>query len=381
MWSSKRRRRAPSSRTWRASRRWASCTSSLAHELNQPLTAIVANAQAARRLLAHSSAATDELRLVLGDIVDDGRRAGAVIQRTREMLHKGGISPTRLDLGALVRDVAGLVTNDALNRNVTLQLSLSHTPAFVEGDRIQLQQVILNLLINALEAIGDDPSNARLIHVRADLTDGATVEVLVRDTGPGMPAPAARVFDAFYTTKPSGMGMGLPIARSIVEAHGGFDSCGEQSRRGRHCRLPAAAGDRGRGVIAGAPTVFIVDDDPSVRRSLARLLTTFGFATETFGSAREFLGREPLDAPSCLLLDVRMPELSGFDLFERLKAAGRDLPVIFITGHGDIPMAVRAIKAGAVDFLVKPFDEEALMNAVEQAIAQARTSSGLRGRG
>ena len=76
--------------------------------------------------------------------------------------------PTRLDLGALVRDVAGLVTNDALNRNVTLQLSLSHTPAFVEGDRIQLQQVILNLLINALEAIGDDPSNARLIHVRAE---------------------------------------------------------------------------------------------------------------------------------------------------------------------------------------------------------------------
>ena len=147
-------------------------------------------------------------------------------------------------------------------------------------------------------------------------------------------------------------------------------------RRGRHCRLPAAAGDGGRGVIAGAPTVFVVDDDPSVRRSLARLLTTFGFATETFGSAREFLGREPLDAPCCLLLDVRMPELSGFDLFERLKAAGRDLPVIFITGHGDVPMMARAIKAGAVDFLVKPFDEQALMKAVEQAIARRRCRQG-----
>ena len=134
-------------------------------------------------------------------------------------------------------------------------------------------------------------------------------------------------------------------------------------------------------MIAGAPIVFIVDDDLSVRRSLARLLTTFGYATETFANAREFLERGPVDGPGCLLLDVRMPAESGFDLFERLKSAGRDLPVIFITGHGDIPMAVRAIKAGAVDFLVKPFDEDALVNAVEQAIAQSRKPSSLRSRG
>jgi FixJ family two-component response regulator len=134
-------------------------------------------------------------------------------------------------------------------------------------------------------------------------------------------------------------------------------------------------------VIAGAPTVFIVDDDLSVRRSLARLLTTFGYATETFAGAREFLERGPAEGPGCLLLDVRMPEESGFELFERLKSTGRDLPVIFITGHGDIPMAVRAIKAGAVDFLVKPFDEDALINAVEQAVAQSRKPSSLRSRG
>jgi FixJ family two-component response regulator len=128
------------------------------------------------------------------------------------------------------------------------------------------------------------------------------------------------------------------------------------------------------------PTVFVVDDDASVRRSLARLLKSFGFCTETFASAREFLDRAPFDGPSCVLVDVRMPELSGFDLFERLKAAGHAAPVIFITGHGDIPMAVRAIKAGAADFLVKPFDERTLVNAVEQAIAQARARSGVRGR-
>ncbi len=128
------------------------------------------------------------------------------------------------------------------------------------------------------------------------------------------------------------------------------------------------------------PTVFVVDDDTSVRRSLARLLKSFGFCVETFASAREFLDRTPIEGPACVLVDVRMPELSGFDLFDRFKAAGQAVPVIFITGHGDIPMAVRAIKAGAADFLAKPFDERTLVNAVEQAIAHARTKSGVRGR-
>ena len=119
------------------------------------------------------------------------------------------------------------------------------------------------------------------------------------------------------------------------------------------------------------PTVFVIDDDPSVRRSLARLLKTFGFRAEAFASASEFLGRDAFDGPACLLLDVRMPKVSGFDLFEQLKSSHRELPVIFITGHGDIPMAVRAMTEGAADFLAKPFDEQALVTAVEQAIAQS----------
>jgi FixJ family two-component response regulator len=121
---------------------------------------------------------------------------------------------------------------------------------------------------------------------------------------------------------------------------------------------------------AASPLVFVVDDDASVRRSLARLLNTFGFRTETFASAQEFLAREPAEGPSCALVDVRMPELSGIDLFERLRAGGRDVPVIFITGHGDMPMGVWAIRAGAADFLSKPFDEHTLVAAVEHAIAR-----------
>jgi len=115
-------------------------------------------------------------------------------------------------------------------------------------------------------------------------------------------------------------------------------------------------------------TVCIVDDDDSVRRGLARLLRSVGYRVETFASAREFLQREASDGLGCLVLDVRMPGESGLDLQQILVAQGRNIPVIFITGHGDIAMAVRAMKMGAVDFLTKPFDDQVLLDAIQQAL-------------
>ena len=120
------------------------------------------------------------------------------------------------------------------------------------------------------------------------------------------------------------------------------------------------------------PTVFVVDDDPSVRRGLERLLRTAGHRVESFASAREFLERPEHEGPRCLVLDVRMPGQSGLDLHDRLVASGRDIPVIFITGHADVPMAVRAMKAGAVDFLSKPFDDAELLGAARQALDRDR---------
>ena len=119
-------------------------------------------------------------------------------------------------------------------------------------------------------------------------------------------------------------------------------------------------------------TVFVVDDDPPVRRALARMLTYAGFKVHAFASAGEFLAYTGREHPACLVLDVRMPGRDGFELLEALQADGRELPVIFITGHGDIPMAVRATRAGAVDFLSKPFDEAILLDAVVAALAKAR---------
>ena len=218
--------------------------SSFAHQLNQPLTAIVANAQAGRRLIA-SGDRGGEVPSVLEDIAADGLRAGTVILRLREMLRKDDPRPVSIDVATLVEDVAALVANDALIREVSLRVSLPQSPLIVHGDRIQLQQAMLNVLMNAFEAVGDGKSG-RLVEVDARAMDGQGVVIDVRDTGPGLPTPATRVFEAFYTTKPYGMGMGLPIVRTIVEAHGGSVQAANSPRGGAvfSVRLPLASGDQ-----------------------------------------------------------------------------------------------------------------------------------------
>ena len=121
-------------------------------------------------------------------------------------------------------------------------------------------------------------------------------------------------------------------------------------------------------------TVFVVDDDVSVRKSVARLIESVGLKVETFASAREYLKQDPCEGPACLVLDVRMPEMSGLDLQDELTSAGLSMPIIFITGHGNVPMSVKAVKAGAVDFIEKPFDDQTLLDAINEAIKRDRKS-------
>ncbi len=123
-------------------------------------------------------------------------------------------------------------------------------------------------------------------------------------------------------------------------------------------------------MMAVVPRVFVVDDDPSVRKSLTRLLGSAGYAVEAFASAREFLAREPYAGPCCLVLDVRMPGLTGLDLQRALEAAGRRMAIVFLTGHVDVPMSVNAMKGGAVDLLTKPVDDKDLLAAIQRAVAK-----------
>ena len=118
--------------------------------------------------------------------------------------------------------------------------------------------------------------------------------------------------------------------------------------------------------------VFIVDDDASMRESLKNLIRSVGLRVELFASAQEFLQSKRPDVPCCLVLDVRLPGLSGLDLQKRTTEAGMEIPIIFITGHGDIPMSVRAMKAGAVEFLTKPFRDQDLLDAIQQALERDR---------
>jgi FixJ family two-component response regulator len=125
---------------------------------------------------------------------------------------------------------------------------------------------------------------------------------------------------------------------------------------------------------AATPIVFVVDDDISVRESLELLIRTEGWQPETFASAQEFLDRPRIFAPSCLVLDVSLPGLNGLELQKRLAVERSDMPIIFITGHGDVPMTVQAMKAGAVEFLTKPFRDSALLGAIRHSLERSRTA-------
>jgi FixJ family two-component response regulator len=120
------------------------------------------------------------------------------------------------------------------------------------------------------------------------------------------------------------------------------------------------------------PVIAIVDDDPSVREGLRSLIRSAGWSAETFGSAQEFLARTRAVAPSCLILDMQLPGLSGLDLQKRMAAINLEIPIVFLTGHGDIPASVQAMKAGAIEFLTKPVDEQDLLRAIQEAIDRDR---------
>jgi PAS domain S-box-containing protein len=195
---------------------------SLAHELNQPLTAILSNAQAAQRFLAANPADIEEVREILADIVQDNSRAGDVIYRMRALVKKETLQFASLDLSNVVGDVAFLLRSDAILHNIRVVLEINPDLAPVHGDRVQLQQVLLNLLLNAFDAMKDCPVDKRKITVRVEQDDARLLSVAVRDKGVGVSEDRLdKIFQPFYTTKRDGLGMGLSISRSIIEAHGG----------------------------------------------------------------------------------------------------------------------------------------------------------------
>jgi two-component system sensor kinase FixL len=195
---------------------------SLAHEINQPLTAIMSNAQAAQRLLTSGRPDLGEIREILADVAADDQRAGEVVSRVRSLLKKENTDRKRLEMNDVIREVLGLLRTSAILKGVGLVSELSTDPLPVLGDRIQLQQVLLNLVMNSFDALQSVSAGGRELVVRSQRSDADGVIVSVRDNGSGIALSVLpRVFEPFFTSKPDGMGMGLPICRSIVESHGG----------------------------------------------------------------------------------------------------------------------------------------------------------------
>ena len=194
----------------------------LAHELTQPLGAILSNAQAARRFLAMRRPKLSEVRAAVDEIISDNSRAVEAIRNVRTLFQTGDNEMTSVDLSSVLPDIERIVGADARRRKISLRLKLPATLPLINGSRTQLIQALLNLVVNAFDSIPDDWSGSREVAISAERSEPARVAVVVRDSGKGIDAAIMpRLFQAFVTTKPGGMGMGLAIARTIIEKHGG----------------------------------------------------------------------------------------------------------------------------------------------------------------
>jgi signal transduction histidine kinase len=197
-------------------------TASIAHEINQPLAALVTNANACLRWLAAETPNLDEARTTAQRIVRDGKRASEVIARVRALLAQGQPMRQRLNLNDVILEILPLLQTELLRREAKLETELADDLPTVEIDRVQIQQLLMNLMVNALDAMNGLTDRPHLLRIRTSAHGSEFVLVSVQDSGIGLSAEQTdRLFEAFYSTKPDGMGMGLSISRSIAEAHGG----------------------------------------------------------------------------------------------------------------------------------------------------------------
>ena len=197
-------------------------TASIVHEVMQPIATTVTNAQIALRFLDAQTVDLDEVRQTQKDIVKAGKRAGEVISRIRDLFKKAPPRRDQWEINGAIREVIELTRGEAMKNGVTVQTDLPDHLPHLHGDRVQLQQVILNLIINAIQAMSGLTEGVRELHIGTESAGPEGVRVVVRDSGPGLSAEnLQRLFEPFYTTKENGMGMGLSICRSIIEDHGG----------------------------------------------------------------------------------------------------------------------------------------------------------------
>jgi len=218
-------------------------TASLAHEVNQPIAAAVTDANTCLRWLNRDHPNVEEARDAASRTVKDATRAAEIISRTRLLFKKSTPQWELVDVNEIIRDMVALMRGEITRHSISVRSELAEDTPQITGDRVQLQQVLMNLMVNAIDAM-KDANGTRELAIKSQRTDNEQFMVSISDTGVGLPPEQAdKIFDAFFTTKPHGTGMGLRISRSIVESHGGRLWAADNSPRGArfHLTLPMGA--------------------------------------------------------------------------------------------------------------------------------------------
>lgn len=364
----------------------------IAHDFNNILTSILGHASLARTVMTADHAAAGHLE----QIERSSRRATELCAQMLAYAGKGRVVVAPLDLGELARDTAALV-RVTLRKSTTLRLDLAADLPAVNGDSAQLRQIVMNLLINAADAVATRAAGTITVtsfvrELSADFFRGAVtpsalptgryVGLEVADNGCGMSDEVrARIFEPFFTTKFSGRGLGLAAALGIVQSHGGALFVDSVAGSGTVFRLflpalieaatPAAppAADA-RAPIAG--TVLVVDDEEDVRQVACGVLSRFGATAleAASGDAALVLCRESASRIDVIVLDLTMPGLSGEETLRRLRELGVTARVVIASGCGEVDVMARCTDLGAGFFLQKPFEIDQLLAVVRRALAK-----------
>ena len=345
----------------------------IAHELNQPLAAIASYAFAAKNgLLQQGGSSQQELRELLDKLEGQAIRAGDIVRRLRDFVRKADSTRVRTDINQLVRDVVKFVEPDIQSAGATLTLICEDASSEILVDKIQIQQVLVNLIKNAVDAMEQTPVRQREVTVSTRIRKDNHVEVSVSDVGEGLPEDQLeQIFDTFFSTKREGMGMGLPISRSIVESHGGKlwskANIGPGATFGFTIpREPDHQRDQNQ-------TVFIVEDEAALRDAISLVIQTMGLSARCFSSAVEFLEFiEPNDIPEpvCIIIDVQMPWINGVEALEHLRLSGKKFAAIIISGNSTNELKQRAVELGAIAFLEKPFRPQELQEIIGRRLVE-----------
>ena len=305
-------------------------------------------------------------------IIRDGQDAGEVVRHIPALFRKTSPEKVDLNVNEIIAEVLHLIQKETAEKRIAVETDLEKTLPPVRGDRVQLQQVIFNLLLNGIEAMDTVTDRPRKLLIRSKLQAADVILVEIRDHGTGL-ADSERVSSPALLRKEKEMGemSPVPICRSIVEAHGGRLGTTPSPGSRNNLLFHLANGNERIRMKPDTPIIYVLDDDYRVREALSSLLLSMGHRVEVFASAADSLVFKKPSSPACLILDLDLPGMSGLEL--QREIAGPDTPpIIFLTGHADVPSSVRAMKAGAMEFLLKPFDHQELLKAIDAAILRDR---------